>query len=385
MRFRHPDGTDVLVSYCTNVHAVRDVADLFAQLDRYATPIREKLGWERLGLGLWLPRPVAAAVVQDSALATRLRRELEVRGLAVVTMNGFPYQDFHATEVKKLVYRPDWTDRRRLDYTLDLATVLAGLLPDGELEGTISTLPLGWRTGWTGAMGGEARALLDELDQELDALAGRTGRRIRVGLEPEPGCVVERADQVVTHLSGLGPNVGICLDTCHLAVGFETPQRFLDALDTAGLPLVKLQAACAVEVASPGSPSGRASLQRLAEPRYLHQVRAATGQDVQGVDDLCDTASLPDQDPWRVHFHAPLNRRHLGPLRTTQDVLVDTMTRVLSGPHPATRHIEVETYTWDVLPAESGAAGHDVVSGIAQELSWIAKELANLAVEGVVQ
>src|SRR5262250_1909795 len=106
MRFRHRSGGTVLVSYCTNVHAARNLADVLEQLDRYGQPVREKVGWAELGLGLWLPAPVAAGLAADPADVARLRRELRARGLAVVTMNGFPYRDFHDRTVKKRVYRP---------------------------------------------------------------------------------------------------------------------------------------------------------------------------------------------------------------------------------------------------------------------------------------
>ena len=61
--------------------------------------------------------------------AVRLRRDLDARGLEVVTLNGFPYRSFHAPVVKYAVYQPDWLSRERLDYTVNLARVLAGLLP----------------------------------------------------------------------------------------------------------------------------------------------------------------------------------------------------------------------------------------------------------------
>lgn len=380
MRLRHPDGTDVYVSYCTNVHPARTVTDIVDQLDRYARPVRERLGRPELGLGLWLPYEAAAALDQDPELLGRLRRELSTRGLFTATLNGFPYRDFHGARVKKRVYRPDWADPRRLDYTLMLARILGALMPDDIDEGAISTLPLGWRVGWTDAKDAAARTALDRLHTELEAHAARTGRRIRVGLEPEPGCVVERAGQL-TRLAGLGDTVGVCLDTCHLAVAFESPPEFLTALRGAGRPLVKLQAACAVEAARPSEPAARESLEALAEERYLHQVRALGATGVQGVDDLPEAAALPADRPWRVHFHAPLHRERLGALTTTQHVLGDALDTVLGGPHPLTRHIEVETYTWDVLPAREPSTADGLVAGIASELDWLITRLHKTGLE----
>ncbi|MFL6115499.1 MAG: metabolite traffic protein EboE [Catenulispora sp.] len=387
MRLTHPDGQEILLSYCTNVHAAQDVAGIVAQLDRFALPIRERLGWAELGLGLWLPASAAAGLADAPAALAGFAKELAVRGLAVVTVNGFPYGDFHAARVKKLVYRPDWADRRRLDYTLALARILAALLPDGVAEGGISTLPLGWRADWSAADRGTAAGHLARLDQELAALRDRTGRTVRVGLEPEPGCVLERSADLAAALpprSGSGL-VGLCLDTCHLAVGFETADRFVAAAAGLGAPIVKVQAASAVQVSRPARNSVRQALRDLAEPRYLHQVRCQGPDGLSGVDDLPEAAAaLPADRPWRVHFHVPVHRRHLGVLETTQDVLVDSLATLFGGPHPVTRRLEVETYTWDVLPAAEAAGPREagVVAGISSELAWTAGQLTALGLEG---
>ncbi|HET6484169.1 MAG TPA: xylose isomerase, partial [Actinoplanes sp.] len=151
------------LSYCTNVHPAEDLAGIVAQLDTYALPIRRRLGSDVLGLGLWLAAPAAAELAADPHLRRRLRRELDVRGLEVVTLNGFPYEAFQAPVVKLDVYYPDWTSRDRLDYTLDLATVLADLMPDTASYGSVSSLPLAWRTPWDAGRADAARRNLDEL------------------------------------------------------------------------------------------------------------------------------------------------------------------------------------------------------------------------------
>jgi hypothetical protein len=248
----------------------------------------------------------------------------------------------------------------------------------------VSTLPLGWRVGWGPVEDTAARAALDRLHTEVEAHTARTGRRVRVGLEPEPGCVVERSADLA-RLAGLGDTVGICLDTCHLAVAFESPQEFLTALDGAGLGLAKLQAACAVEAAWPAQQAARESLETLAEERYLHQVRALGATGVTGADDLPEAfVGLSADEPWRVHFHAPLHRERLGALHTTQHVLTDALDAVVGGEHPLTRHIEVETYTWDVLPARhasEASADGGLIAGIASELDWLVTRLQKTGLE----
>src|SRR3954465_5198123 len=148
MRFRPPDGTTVHLPYCTNGHPAETLDGVLAQLRDHCEPVRRRLGRDRLGIGLWLARDAAPPLVSDPAALRSLRAELDRRGLEVVTLNGFPYEGFGAEEVKYRVYKPDWADPERLAHTSDLARLLAALLPTDVTEGTISTLPLAWRTAY---------------------------------------------------------------------------------------------------------------------------------------------------------------------------------------------------------------------------------------------
>ncbi|WP_086747961.1 metabolite traffic protein EboE [Streptomyces scabiei] len=384
MRFRHPDGTAVHLGYCSNVHQAEDVDGVLAQLTDYAEPVRERLGVDRLGIGLWLARDVVSELVAVPDVLRRLKDELAARGLETVTLNAFPYAGFHREVVKKDVYLPDWADEARLTHTLDCARVLAALLPDDAERGSVSTLPLAWRTPWPPDRADTARRALDRLTAGLAGIESDTGRRVRVGFEPEPGCVVETTAQAVRELRGLDPErLGVCLDACHLAVQFEEPGAALRRLADAGLPVVKLQASCAVEAGDPADPAARAALRRLAEPRFLHQTRTAAEQEapqVRGVDDLPDAldGGLPtDTGPWRVHFHAPLHADPEPPLRTTADQLGRVLAGLLGGASADCDHIEVETYTWSVLPEPPT----DLPGGIAAELAWARDRLTGLGLE----
>ncbi|MDX3776415.1 metabolite traffic protein EboE [Streptomyces europaeiscabiei] len=384
MRFRHPDGTAVHLGYCSNVHQAEDVDGVLAQLTDYAEPVRERLGVDRLGIGLWLARDVVSELVAVPGVLRRLKDELAARGLETVTLNAFPYAGFHREVVKKDVYLPDWADEARLAHTLDCARVLAALLPDDAERGSVSTLPLAWRTPWPPDRADTARRALDRLTAGLAGIESDTGRRIRVGFEPEPGCVVETTAQAVRELRGLDPErLGVCLDACHLAVQFEEPDAALRRLADAGLPVVKLQASCAVEATDPADPAARAALRRLAEPRFLHQTRTAAEPEapqVRGVDDLPDAldGGLPtDTGPWRVHFHAPLHADPEPPLRTTADQLSRVLAGVLGGALADCDHIEVETYTWSVLPEPPT----DLPGGIAAELAWARDRLTGLGLK----
>ena len=355
------------LSYCTNVHPAEDLPGVLAQLDACALPVRERMGADRLGLGLWLTADVAAALAADPAERTRLRAELDARGLEVVTLNAFPYGGFHDAVVKHRVYRPRWTDPARAGYTLDCARVLAGLLPDDAESGSISTLPLGWREPWTPADDDAAARALDALTEGLRAF----DRPIRLAVEPEPGCVLDTVSDAVTWLAGrVDPTaVGLCLDTCHLAVSFADPAAAIAEIAAGGLDVVKVQMSAALHVPDPRDPAARAALTAFDEPRYLHQTREAGAGAVRAADDLDEAlTSLPGEGPWRVHFHVPLHARPAAPLSATTDVLSAALA-ALAAQQNRTPHLEVETYTWSVLPA---AYRQDLIGGIAAELEFAA-------------
>ncbi|MGV9250100.1 metabolite traffic protein EboE [Streptomyces sp. NPDC003697] len=386
MRFRHPDGSTVHLAYCTNVHPAETLDGVLAQLRDHCEPVRRRLGRDRLGIGLWLAADAARTLVGDPSALRGLRTELDRRGLEVVTLNGFPYQGFGAEEVKYRVYTPDWADPERLEHTTSLARVLAGLLPDDVTDGSISTLPLAWRTAYDEQRAKTARTALRTLALRLDALQELTGRSVRVGLEPEPGCVVETTRDAIAPLTAIAHDrVGICVDTCHLATSFEDPHTALDDLTRAGVPMVKAQLSAALHAGQPHLPEVREALAAFAEPRFLHQTRTATRAGLRGTDDLTEALTgdaLPDAAPWRAHFHVPLHAAPAAPLTSTLPVLNDALARLVGGPHPLTRHLEIETYTWQALPPELRPATRGrLADGIAAELALARDLLTDLGLK----
>ena len=362
------------LSYCTNVHPAEDLDGVLAQLTEQAGPIREQAGLDVLGVGLWLPASLAHELAGSPSARARLRAVLDEHRLEVLTVNAFPYAGFHDEVVKLGVYSPDWTDPRRAAYTMDVARVLADLAPVGS-EASISTLPLGWREGWDEEQDRVATAALSSVVGVLAELEQETGVRVRLAIEPEPGCVLDTLDDVVRWL-GERPrllesgHVGACVDTCHLAVSFADPRAAVEALTAARIPVVKVQASAALELTDPLSTE---ALAPYAEPRYLHQVRGLRPDgSVRRADDLPEALAVGpawSAGPWRVHVHVPLHQQPDAPLRSTTDVLVEAVRAVADAPGGRRAPLDVETYTWSVLPAAHQPS--TLSAGVAAELRWL--------------
>jgi sugar phosphate isomerase/epimerase len=357
-----------------------------AQLRRFAGPVRRRAGRARLGLGLWLAREAAAALDVDAAARRALREALDAQDLYVFTLNGFPVDAFHAPRVKEAVYRPDWTSPQRLEHTRALARVLAALLPDGVEEGTISTLPLADVRGFTRESRHDAVRHLTALCADLARLRDATGRAIRVCLEPEPECAIETAAQAVRFFADVLPrtpharaHLGLCWDCCHAAVAFEDTGAALAALAGAGVTIGKVQVSSALELGDPRDAAARARLARFDEPRFLHQVRVRRPDGrVEGTRDLDEALAggLALDGSWRVHFHVPVDATEVAGVATTRPHLE----RGLAALAGATRHYEVETYTWSVMPPGSGPDEDDaLVDALARELRWAAAHIEGAA------
>lgn len=380
MRFRHPDGSVVHLAYCTNVHPAEDLEGVIAQLDGCARLVRKELDVPVLGVGLWLANTLADRLANSAVALNRLKNALDRNGLEVVTLNGFPYAGFHDRVVGKKVYKPDWTEVARLDYTLDLVKVLGQLLPADATYGSISTLPLAWRTPWNRIRDAAARDAFNRLEIRLAQVATQ-GPRIRVAIEPEPGCVLEMIPQAAHWLTPYSGQslIGLCLDTCHLAVQFEQPSDAFAVLARAGVEVVKSQVSAALHVPDPEDPQARELLKEFAEPKFLHQTREYGGP---GIDDLDLIDELSGHASWRVHFHVPVHAAPRPPLTSTTDVLEDSLRHLVGGAHPLTHHLESETYTWSVLPS-APQNQQELAEGIAGELAWLRDRLTGLGLEEI--
>ncbi len=385
------------LTYCSNIHPGEDWPAVRRVLGERVPAVKAQVApASTMGIGLRLAA-VAAATLDDAAARAELIDVLRAHDLDIFTLNGFPYGPFHGTAVKAEVYQPDWRRDERLSYTNRLADLLAALLPAGAF-GTVSTVPGTFKPLAPGNEDAMAARMVDHV-AHLVALRARTGRTIALALEPEPCCFLETiaeavdfferhlfADAAVARLAersgltrgdaldALPRHLGLCYDVCHAAVEWEDPAASLDALAAAGVPVHKLQLSAALRL-DRVSPESRAALAAFDEPTYLHQVvaRAPDGRLVRHVDlpDALARGAAADGEAWRVHFHVPIFIAEIAPFATTQDFLRAVLAR--HRERPIAPHLEVETYTFDVLP--EALRGVPVEDAVARELRWVLGEL----------
>jgi sugar phosphate isomerase/epimerase len=363
------------LAYCTNVHPGETLARTMTMLEQHAVRVRSlHAPTGELPVGLWLSAQSARELLSEADGIARFRDWLAARHLRVATINGFPYGDFHGETVKTRVYHPHWADPNRSMFTLDLARILAVLVPAGTRTASISTVPIGWRPDFSnegcGASVGLASAQLEWIAGRLAELEEATGVRITIDLEPEPGCLLDRAEHVVSlfdqcfQTAETRRHLGVCHDICHSAVMFEEQDDALELYARNEVRVGKIQVSAAL--ACSGAPKELAELAEFSEPRYMHQtcVLAGTGE-VRFFEDL-DLAldAMPD-GPYRTHFHVPVHLDEIGRLSTTARQIPLALVAASKEDPPC---FEVETYAWSVLPPHLRES--DLAAGIAKELAW---------------
>ncbi len=394
-------GTNnIHLTYCTNIHPGESWNEVFANLQQYIPVLKSRLSPEKpFGIGLRLANIAAKELLQTVNLA-QFQSWLTAQNLYVFTLNGFPYGGFHHQVVKDRVYAPDWSKPERLDYTVNLAKILATLLPQG-MDGGISTLPISYKPWWKGDRTAENRIFnssclhLASLTAELIAIGQQTGKIIHLDIEPEPDGLLENTAEVVDFFTNwllptsgayLAKSLGIstelaeahllehirvCYDTCHFALEYEDPATVFARFQDAGIKIGKIQLSAAIKVALPAN--REVLLERLrpfAESTYLHQVieRYPDGS-LHHYPDL--VAALPHlkeskAQEWRTHFHVPIFVRDYQVLQSTQDDIVAVLQ--LLQTNPICQHLEIETYTWDVLPQNMKI---DLLASIQREYEWV--------------
>ena len=384
------------LTYCTNIHKGESWADTLQALRENVPSVRAEVAGDRpFGVGLRLSALAARELAEPGAMED-LKAFLAENNAYIFTINGFPYGDFHGVRVKENVYSPDWGEQVRLDYTNALSDILADLLPDG-MDGSISTVPGSFAPWAEGRVDVIVRNFVSHV-AHLVRLRRETGRLIRLALEPEPCCMLETIEEAVAffvdhlHAEGaveqlaretglsaeealvaLREHLGLCYDVCHAAVEFEDPKASIAALRDNRIGIYKLQLSSALRMPK----VDRSTVDLLApfnEPTYLHQVVENRNGRLRKWLDLMP--ALADIDTaigseWRVHFHVPLFLDDMGRFGTTQAFLSEIL--AIHKADPISEHLEVETYTWDVLPDEY--RGMPMSTAIARELNWVLGQL----------
>jgi hypothetical protein len=386
------------LSYCSNIHPGEDWKEHFAILKTSIPEIKAAVSpTERLGLGLRLANQASIDLFENENFED-FKNWLEANEVYVFTMNGFPYGNFHNVVVKDKVHTPDWTTKERADYTIRMFELLAKLLPENLEEGGISTSPLSYRFWWNtpesleNATQTATKNILLVVDALIDIFE-KTGKTLHLDIEPEPDGILENSEEFINwytryllpmgikHLVDKGystqdatsiikKHITLCYDVCHFAVGFENPQEVIDKLDNAGLKVGKIQISSAVKVDfSENAEEKLKTIAQYNEPTYLHQVVA---QKKDGsflkFPDLTEaiTAFNEEISEWRVHFHVPLFLESYGLVGSTQSDIVETIK--VHKNKLFTHHLEIETYTWGVLPSEFQAPLNE---SIIREINWV--------------
>jgi sugar phosphate isomerase/epimerase len=392
------------LTYCSNIHPGENWTDHFAELRQNVPYIRSKTsGTEALAIGLRLANEASLELAQPDKLS-EFKKWLADENLYVFCINGFPYGSFHDSVVKGNVHLPDWTTRERVDYTKRLFRILASLIPDG-MHGAVSTPPLSYRPWW-GA--GESLAVATEkasqhiievLDFLLD-LKTETRASFHLDLEPEPDGILDngadffrwyekillpeataflmdaRAYTATQAREAVLEHIQLCYDVCHFAISYESPKDVLKMLAATGIRVGRIQISSALRVDWMSKKDEKLSaLSDFNEPVYLHQVVARTAEgNLERFSDLDQALATRAEShaEWRVHFHVPLFIAQYGLLSATQSDIVEVLK--LQKMHGITSYLEIETYTWGVLPQSLQIP---IADSIVRELDWVLRELEN--------
>jgi sugar phosphate isomerase/epimerase len=378
------------LAYCTNIHRGQNWRQTLESLQKWTLAVRREVcPRQPFAIGLRLGSRAATELAVRKSLL-EFKRWLERNNCYIFSVNGFPFGRFHGASVKEHVYLPDWTSPERLAYTNLLFDLLAELVPDG-VEGSVSTLPGSFKGFINNA--GQTRLIRDQVWRCVEyilRLSERTGKKLHLGLEPEPLCLLENSRETISFFEQLHAEhgndprldefLGVNYDCCHFAVEFEEPQKALAAFQRAGIRISKIHLSSALKTSA--TPEALVALRKFADDVYLHQVvaRSARGK-LEYFRDLPDAlakasklktanSKLPE---WRIHFHVPLHAPAIPPFQNTNDHLLGVLDWLAKNPR-ACSHLEMETYTWEVLPPP--LKSRSVVRQLAAEYHWTLARLA---------
>ncbi len=389
------------LTYCSNIHAGESWTDHFEKLRQHVPKVKEKLSpLEPFAIGLRLSNEASLELVKENMLR-EFSDWLDEHDCYLLTINGFPYGGFHNTIVKDNVHAPDWLTQERVDYTVRLADILSALVIN-EIDAGISTSPLTYKY-W------HSEAATDEVFQRatsnvlrvvlhLIEIKNSTGKLIHLDIEPEPdGLLGDGKEFLEWYIKYLLPagilllqekfgynddvaesvikeHVQLCYDVCHYAVGYEDHRSMIEHTRAMGIKMGKIQVSAALKAAMPRDRERRkeitAAFKKFNEPVYLHQVVARTsGEMLLRYPDMPQAladAENPEVVEWRAHYHVPLFIENYGALQSTQKDIIEVLR--IQREQPFTFQLEVETYTWEVLPEEMRLP---ITASIIREMEWV--------------
>ncbi len=389
------------LTYSTLVHPADTWDQMWASLQTFVPKVKQELSPnDPFGVCLRLSARSAHTLVNDAAALAALQAFLADHEMYLYTANAFPYGSFKGTVVKEQVYEPDWRSEERTIYTKNVANVLAAVAADG-IAPSIQSPPLGFKPRVTGP--DVVASFTDhvlEVTAHLIDIERRTGKTVTLALEPEPYCFLETTDEVVAYFrdhlysgaaaarlglltglpiseshAALRRHVGVVFDICHQAIEYEDISVSLQRLVDAGIPILKLQQAAAIHIPEVTQQAVDA-LVKYAQTIYLTQTIEKRDGALTRYLNLEEAFAAWKKDPvpgkeWRVHIHVPVFLDDLGPFRTTRFAIEDAL--AFHRHTPLSSHLEVETYTWDVLP-DSLKTG-DIVEYVCRELQWVKGQL----------
>ncbi|NQZ45020.1 MAG: metabolite traffic protein EboE [Flavobacteriaceae bacterium] len=388
------------VSYCTNIHPGENWEVTFAHLKANLPKVKQRIAPDTdFGLGLRLSNRASEELEQGTRLQ-EFKQWLLDEGCYVYTMNGFPYGNFHNERVKDSVHQPDWTTKSRVRYTQRLFEQLAHVLPEG-LNGSISTSPISYKH-WFETPEAKEAAMRSGADNMLEVAVQlyrteqESGPYLNLAIEPEPDGILENTAEVIAFFKdylvpqgqerfgkeyGFDPEkaaylvkryISVCYDVCHFSLAYEAPERTFKAFKEQGINIGKIQVSSALKIRLDGDVDGIwKALSAFDEPTYLHQVTEKRDGEVFTYADLPEVLGKSDiGKELRAHFHVPIFLEDFGMLGATQDQILETLDCLKDS--DICDHLEVETYTWDVLP---DSLKFDLVDSIVRELDWLIKKL----------
>jgi sugar phosphate isomerase/epimerase len=388
------------LTYSTLVHPADDWEQIWKSLNTYVPKVKERwAGNKRFGVSLRLSAKSAETLVNSKADRDKLRKFLDDNNMYLYTVNAFVYGHFKGELVKEQVYEPDWRSEERTQYTMNVASVVADIAPKDVMP-SIQTSPLGFKPRVTGpdVVDAYTNNVL-RVAKHLVDLEQKTGVTVTLGLEPEPYCFLETTDETVDYftnhlyagksvekfakmsglpiaeaMAALRKHVGIVYDICHLAVEYEDITESLQKLVDGGVPIVKLQEAAALHMPEV-TQQVVDTLKRYSKTIYLTQTIEKRDGKLTKYLNLEDAFAAWEKNPgpreWRTHIHVPVFLDDLGQFRTTRFAIADALK--FHKKKPLSRHLEVETYTWDMLP-DSLKTG-DIVEYVCRELDWVRGQL----------